>query len=290
MTCLALTANSNFIISGSSDSTAHVWSLERVLSFTRAWEEESELPAPIATFGGHRAAITSLVSSSSSSNTVIVFSSSWDGTIHRWNALTGEKLSTIFASKAITCLTVDPANRALYIAHEDGSVTFQDLMVPSKTGHGSNDLVDLDMNKNNWISTKIPNDYINCMDLTYDGTLLLCGHQSGRVSAWSTGQQGFLHDITQDNFPVTNLRMIHPPELLDEPQTCGQSIIKPKIDLSQATASNRGHNIPSIYTLQAKIVRRRSLTREYANGSTAFENGWPDEIILEGSRMFGGAK
>lgn len=56
---------------------------------------------------------------------------------------------------------------------------------------------------------------VNCLGLSYDGTILLSGHASGKIIRWDAGPRKFSTELADLNAPVTNLTILSPfPSLL----------------------------------------------------------------------------
>lgn len=210
-------------------------------------------------------------------NTIV--SVSEDGTLHRWSLVDGQKISTAFSSKGVASLCLDPADRALYLGHDDGSVSFQDLMVPLQSANKANDMLDTDDKRNNWSSSLTLSDSILCMTLTYDATVLLTGHRSGRVSAWNIAKQTYLKELNKLENPVTNIAMLIPDGLAQDQRAIGSEVIKPRLDLSNTVFTKGTSDVPINYTINAQINRGISDT---STGLGITEDGWPDHILRNG--------
>lgn len=280
MTSLVLTPNNLQVLSGAADSNIHVWSLERALSFSRAQlSDSSALPRPAFSFGEHRSAIISMISSNSHFSTNTAFSVSEDDTIHRWSSVNGQIFTTIFSQKPVTSLCLDPADRALYLGHKDGSVTFQDLMVSSQAAEEAIELLDIDHTRDTWSSSETSSDAVTCMTLTYDGTILLTGHRSGRILSWNVAKRAFFKVLAKLEDPVTNIIMSFPEGLSKEYFAIGNVVIKPRLELSNSMAPAGMSSIPSDYTINGKLSGRHA---EATDELGITEDGWPDHILREG--------
>ena len=71
-----------------------------------------------------------------------------------------------------------------------------------------------------------------CIDLSYDGTVLLSGHENGKVQTWDVGKGRYNTQIADFSYPITNLRMLSPTGFPNQPQHILkiQSIVKPRYD------------------------------------------------------------
>lgn len=207
VTCI--TGDSEFVISGSEDSNILVWSVPQLLSLS-----STGTPEPLRNLSNHRAGITALVMGHSTSGTNVLVSASKDNTAIVWNYHSGELLRTFLLPSTPSALAMDPCDRAVYIGFEDSSVQLVDLFNPTSS---TNSLFDANAQATP-ISIKseplsgAPStlERVNCLGVSYDGTTLLSGHQSGKIVQWETGPRKFSSELTDLNSPVTNLHMLSP--------------------------------------------------------------------------------
>jgi pre-rRNA-processing protein IPI3 len=66
-----------------------------------------------------------------------------------------------------------------------------------------------------------------CAGISYDGTILLSGHASGKIIQWDTGRRSFAAELNDLNAPVTNLIMLSP--FPEKRMTKAVSVVKPKL-------------------------------------------------------------
>jgi pre-rRNA-processing protein IPI3 len=66
-----------------------------------------------------------------------------------------------------------------------------------------------------------------CTGISYDGTILLSGHASGKIIQWDTGRRSFAAELTDLNAPVTNLIMLSP--FSGKRMTKVVGVVKPKL-------------------------------------------------------------
>ncbi|KAL8816695.1 MAG: hypothetical protein Q9223_004330, partial [Gallowayella weberi] len=100
----------------------------------------------------------------------------------------------------------------------------------------------------------------HCLQVSYDGTALLSGHENGKIQCWSPATRGFSNQIADLILPITNLLML-PPTGFPNPQTpCLKlhNVVKPRYE-SSFTAGNGSSNngtstIPINYTLTAQFL------------------------------------
>jgi pre-rRNA-processing protein IPI3 len=100
-----------------------------------------------------------------------------------------------------------------------------------------------------------------CIGVSYDGTLLLSGHNSGKISQWDTGRRCFSAELADLNAPVTNIAMLSPfPETRS---TIAVTVVKPKL--------GEGH-----YTFTAQLTG--SLTKSHFDEITD-NPGFPAKML-----------
>lgn len=207
MSCVA--ATSQHIITGSEDSNIHVWSVADLVSLTA-----TETHRQIRTLSNHRAAITAVAVGHSSSDINICVSASKDNTCIVWNYHTGGLLRTFLLSLSPQCLTIDPCDRAFYVGFEDGSIQPIELFQPTATVNSLYDsnlqATPIQMLPNHLGGAPSDQGAVQCLSLSYDGTVLLSGHASGKIIKWDTGPRKFSAELADLNAPVTNLTILSP--------------------------------------------------------------------------------
>lgn len=260
MSCIV--GNLSHIISGSEDSNIHVWSTPKLLSLT-----SSEPHQPLRTLQNHRASITSLALGHSSSTTNICVSTSRDNSCIVWNYHTGDLLRTFLLPSTPLCVTLDPGDRAGYVGFEDGSVQMIDFI---SSASGLNPIFDPSLQATPtqaklppWTA---PSDVgaVHCIGLSYDGTCLLSGHDSGKVVQWDVGRRAFASELVDLNAPVTNLLMLSPfPQKFALQVT---SVVKP--DLREGN-----------YTIKAQLVGRVGENVKAGNKGYESQDGALESLI-----------
>jgi pre-rRNA-processing protein IPI3 len=264
---LVVTNNHSFILSGSADSSIHVWSLPNLISFPK----DSTLSTgnalqntPLRTFSNHRSGITALSCGHSMTATNFAISASDDNACYIWAVASCEILRVILLSSTPFCFTVDPADRAIYLGYEDGNIQCIDLFqigsnnatgtLPDSVHNAAQDSsIHLD-SKDAWSAASADIGSAQCICLSYDGTMLLSGHGSGRVLSWDVAKGRVQKSIADFRQSVTNLIMLRPDGLPSHrPSFQVKTITKPKLEYSMPT--KRGTTgIPPGYTLQGQIV------------------------------------
>lgn len=260
VSCLSVLPGNTFILSGSSDSNVHIWSLPQLVSFSQPQSLSShDTPpnVPVRTFSNHRSGITALACGHSRPLTNFAVSVSSDGTCYVWSTADCQVLRTILFDSASQCLAVDPADRALYSGHEDGTVHSFDFYNESKItrkSHTSVASIQLDT-KDSWSPASSENGSAQCLTLSYDGTILLSGHSSGRVLSWDIAKHRVQKIVADLGNSVTNIAMQRPEGLpTKRPGIEVKTVVKPKSELSSSSNHTGTSDIPADYSLQVQIT------------------------------------
>jgi pre-rRNA-processing protein IPI3 len=263
---LLVTNNQSFILSGSADSNVHVWSLPNLILFPQASTlstDHAPTNVPLRTFSNHRSGISALSCGHSSTATNFAVSASDDNTCYIWAIDSCEILRTILLPSTPLCFAVDPADRAIYAGNADGNIHCIDLFrTKSNSATNATDSVHnaiqggalpLD-STDGWSAASADIGSAQCISLSYDGTMLISGHGSGRILSWDVSKGRVQKSIADLGQSVTNLIMLKPDGLsIERPMFEVPAITKPKIDYSMPV--KRGSTgIPAGYILRGQIL------------------------------------
>ncbi|KAF2785812.1 WD40 repeat-like protein [Melanomma pulvis-pyrius CBS 109.77] len=262
VTSLAVDPSSNYFLSGSADSMIHVWSLPSILSFSSDTSR-----TPIHTLSTHRGAITSLVCGHSASTANTAVSISQDKSAIVWDYHNGQALRTYLLPEAPTAVALDPADRAFYIAYEDGSlqvVDFYDEVQQSapidtlrETSLSHRPVQPSTKRRFNAESQKLGGAL--SLSLSWDGTTLVSGHSSGKIAAWDIAKGNYISTLSSLVGPVTNLQFLAPTGFPNAPEPKFKilTVVKPKQDTG---TSNSGIGlVPANYSLNVQLTGQLSV-------------------------------
>ncbi|KAJ5692661.1 hypothetical protein N7462_002084 [Penicillium macrosclerotiorum] len=307
VTSLVVDPTSNFILSGSSDASIHVWSLPNILSFSKPAASRDRQPSnsPVRTFSNHRAAITSLAVGHSSGRHNIVVSTGKDNTAIAWDYQTGRVLRTFLLPFSATCVALDPVDRAFYVGYEDGSVQSVDFYRNASAQHPLHDsslqsIPAQVSTEDRWLPPAADSGAAKALGLSYDGTTLFSAHQSGKVLSWNISRRKFSSSIADYTHPVTNLVMLPPSGLASSSQELKRTIhtiVKPRHDSAFADPSHAPGAVPAEYAFHSHIVAPlQPKSRKSTQFSQALTHAFfPDSMIEDGLaelaafRQLGGA-
>ncbi|EDU50023.1 WD40 repeat [Pyrenophora tritici-repentis] len=259
VTCIVVDPSSNFFLSGSSDAMIHVWALPSILSFS-----PDASRSPLHTLSTHRGPISSIACGHSWSSANIAVSISGDKSAIVWDYHNGQALRTYLLQEAPTAVTLDPADRAFYVAYADGSLqtidfydevqkhTLLDLLRDSASSHRP--IQPSPKTRFSADSQKLGGAL--SLSLSWDGTTLLSGHASGKIATWDIAKANYLSTPANLPGPVSNLRFLPPVGFPNtrEPTFKIQTIVKPKQDAGMTSSGNG--LIPPNYTLNMQLTGR----------------------------------
>ncbi|CAK3790378.1 Pre-rRNA-processing IPI3 [Lecanosticta acicola] len=284
ITALAVDATSNFLLSASKDSTIHVWSIPSLLSFANMSDA-----APLRTFSTHRSEITALVLGHSTSHCNFAVSASKDKTCLIWDYRTGHILRTYLLPGIPLCIALDPADRAVYLGYEDGSLQQLDMFT-SSGGHldsilnGKAAAEPMQPSKSSlWKVVDSSHASVLSMSVCFDGSTVITGHHSGSVLAWDVARGSFTSALTQAPLPapVNNLCFLPItgfPSKLHDMGIRINDVVKPKF---AAFDNGDGGSVPGNYALNAQLLD--NLDSQSTDFQTALSaSSFPSALLDEG--------
>lgn len=259
---------SNFILSGSSDASIHVWSLFDLLSFTKQPSGRDRQPpnSPIRTFSNHRAAVTAIVLGHSTGRYNIAVSAAQDNTAIAWDYRTGHVLRNILLPSSAASLALDPADRAFYVGYEDGSVQSADFYKERSIQHP---LYDSSLqatptqlsSEERWLQPSADSGAAHTLTLSHDGMTLLSGHENGKVYSWSVGRRKFASATADFTHPITNIIMLPLEGLFQQAASLNRTvhtIVKPRYDHTLSENMQAAGTVPVDYEFSTHLLRSSS--------------------------------
>ncbi|KAF2160268.1 hypothetical protein M409DRAFT_70606 [Zasmidium cellare ATCC 36951] len=273
VTSVKVDATSNFLLSASKDSTVHVWSVPALLSFSTAGDV-----SPLRTFSSHRGEITSLVLGHSASHCNFAVSVSKDRTCLIWDYRTNHLLRTYLLPGVPLCLCLDPADRSVYVGYEDGSIQQIDLYA---SPIGSLDAVQNGKNPTDpvqpptssiWKVADSSHGATLSLDVSFDGNVVISGHQSGAILSWDVARGNFISSQTQHTLPapVNCLSFLPVTGFATSASTSPQKntkiheAVKPKFAAFDTADSG---TVPGNYTVQVRFPKDLHLSRSHKKPS-----------------------
>lgn len=237
----------------------HVWALPTILSFSPDTSR-----TPVHTLSTHRGPISSIACGHSSSSANLAVSISGDKSAIVWDYHNGHALRTYLLPEAPTAVTLDPADRAFYVAYADGSMQTVDFYDDVQQTVATDVLRDPSSShrpvqpspKTRFSADSQKLGGALSLSLSWDGTTLVSGHASGKVAAWDVAKSNFSTTITSLPGPVSNLQFLQPTGFPNAPERNFKihTVIKPKQE--GGVAGSRNGLIPSGYTLNMQLTGR----------------------------------
>jgi pre-rRNA-processing protein IPI3 len=236
----------------------HVWALPLLLSFS-----PDTLRSPLHTLSTHRGPVMSVVCGHSSSSSNIAVSVSQDKSAIIWNYHSGQALRTYLLPELPEAVTLDPADRALYIAYGDGSLQIIDFYDDWQKAAPTDMVQDKSLSHRPMQPSKRSRFSAESqklgaalsLSLSWDGTTIISGHESGKVALWDAAKRNWQSILANLPGPVTNLRFLEPTGFpnAQEPPFKIYTVVKPKQDLGLVNSTSL---VPPNYSLTMQFTGR----------------------------------
>lgn len=255
VTSLAVDPTSSFFLSGSPDAMVHVWALPQILSFA-----PDASRSPLHTLSTHRGPITSIVLGHSPSSANIAISTSEDKSAIVWDYRNGQLLRTYLLPELPHATALDPADRAFYIAYQDGSLQTVDFYDDMQKTTATDTLRDTASShrpiqpsaKSRFSAESQKLGPAIALSLSWDGQTLISGHTTGKVAVWDTAKGNYLSTVANLPGPVTALTFLEPTGFPNPPVPAFkmQTVVKPKQDSGM---TNGNALVPPNYVLTMQL-------------------------------------
>ncbi|KKK16486.1 hypothetical protein ARAM_000409 [Aspergillus rambellii] len=296
VTALVVDPSSNFILSGSSDASIHVWSLVDLLSFTKPPSGRDRQPpnSPIRTFSNHRAAISAIAVGHSSGRYNIAVSVAQDNTAIAWDYRTGHVLRTFLLPFSAVSLTLDPVDRAFYVGYTDGSVQAVDFYKDQSIQHPLHDASlqatpSQPPTEDRWLPPSSDSGAAHTLTLSYDGMTLLSGHENGKVYSWNVGRRKYAATVATRLIPLQTFKPRYDHTLLENSHAAGAVPVDYEFSthlLPPSASASRDARAKSTWFAEAAAhpyfptsMLDQGLADLSALGQTAGSNGAPTQSL-----------
>ena len=299
--CLAISRTDDFALSGSADTTILVWSLGDLLSFNAPSIGLDDRVRPRHSLTGHNGPITSIAMGSGAASNNIALSSSVDKTLIIWNYFQGQALKTVLLTSVPKCVILDMADRAAFAGYEDDSVQKIEFLRESALSHiydPSKSTAPLEpAAASRWFSVNTDHSKEKSgtlsLCLSYDGTMLLSGHEDGSINQWDVGGGRFAGNLCRhDRAPISNLMFERPRGFLQStaPRRRNVKIVKPKTheNFSRVLAPELGATYASATQFLVSRGYESNCGRHYTRSNRRTDSrcnlcnvGLPDWLLRE---------
>ena len=206
------------------------------------------------------------------------------------------------------CTVFDPAERVLYAGLDDGSIQLVDFFQRppfaevGNSEHGSS-MPSQPSPEDRWsmpLDTRSPT---LSLTISYDGTILVSGHEDGRILAWDVAKGKYMSKLNDLQAPVSNLQILEPigfPQTKQVP-TASSSVVKPKYESALSSNGSSGGllTVPEKYVFTGTFRSSVSVPQQLGEGGPRdglvddFEaalthSSFPSHILDEGIATFSG--
>ena len=190
-------------------------------------------------------------------------SGSADNTCIIWDYQAGNILHTFLLPATPLCLTLDPADRAFYAGYEDGSIQLVDIFKQKSlvnTAHNPalTTTPTQPPPEDRW-SLNDTASAARSLTISYDGTIVLSGHDNGKVHEWDVGMRRCGANSSDYFAPVTNLLMLPPQGFPSKPTPTSRllTVVKPRYESTlggSGTTFSASELVPENYMFSAQFM------------------------------------
>lgn len=261
ISALAIDSTSNYLLSGSLDSTVLVWSLTALLTFSNTDSSAQLNPrSPISSLSNHRGPITCLAIGHSQSQLDVAISGSEDSSVVIWDYKKGTSLCTYLLQAIPRSLILDVSDRGFFTTYDEGSVQLIDLFANSGS---TRILYDDDQSQvpmqpgeqNLWKAEGQDLGPGISLTLSWDGSKLLSGHKSGKIVSWDTGKGTFMAVMETLPGAVTNLVTL---PLEGFPQAPNKSCRAGEVVKPRMVTADSGNIVSGDYSFSTQLTRKNA--------------------------------
>ena len=150
----------------------------------------------------------------------------------------GDTIRIFLLSLPALTLTIDPAERAIYAGLRDGSIQMINLIGednhtgPLRPSMNSFQQPTQPPEKDRWRNSTASGQAALSLGLSFDGTLLLSGHQDGKVHTWDVAKGRYDACPLAQSAPITNILVLKPQGFPTEcpKATKMTTVVKPRLN------------------------------------------------------------
>ena len=194
------------------------------------------------------------------------------------------------------CLTLDPADRAFYVGHEDGSIQLVGFHKSPSLVHPIYDPAlratpTQPPAADCWTLPGENRSAALCIEISYDGTSVLSGHQDGKVQSWDIAKGRYSNQLADVTFGVTNICMLPPSGFPNEdpPGLKVHTLVKPRYESSLGSSNplSTSNGVPENYTFSAQFFSSIPVPPTVSDPLFSFDRAlidpsFPQDILDEG--------
>ncbi|KAG4305411.1 hypothetical protein PORY_000967 [Pneumocystis oryctolagi] len=208
ITAITFTMDNTFFLTGSEDSSLCLWRLSDVVDL----HVQKDNIRAVKTWNDHRLSITDIVCGFGTANMARVFTSSLDNTVNVWDLGTQSLLTTFVLQNPVTCLTIDPTEKAFYAGTDAGNIYLVDLYRPSEENSsesfyeavGGSKKIIQGVKDESYVF-KGHESTVLCITLSFDGSLLITGSEDKNVFVWDIATRQMIQSFRKQNGPITSI-------------------------------------------------------------------------------------
>lgn len=225
ITVIQFSSCGTYLVTGSEDTRCLIWRTLDLVSIYNSSQSQDTVK-PYASFHDHSLPVTDLaVLASGNINDLRLYTVSLDNTLRIYDITTRKLLTTFVLPHGIECLTLDPANRAIYVGMTNGLIrtvllyTIKNSTLESIGGNNKIITLDNDVELKQLFvhhqqqATKKKNEpedntpiKVTQLAISFDGTNLISGDSAGRVFVSDTVTRQVVKSFTLLNSSISQVQ------------------------------------------------------------------------------------
>lgn len=213
VTVLKTTNDGSLLVTAGKDARVLVWKITDLVSFVK---DDDKIVRPVHVISDNTLEVTDIFINNSIYQDTKIYTVSKDSTIRVYDVLKFQLVSTFTIGQQIESLTVDSADRAIYIGLSNGNIRQINLYEPNpatnileaKGGFGKVITLSEDHQLTNTLTHHSPHP-VTSLCLSLDGSLLISGDASGKVTASDVVSKQVVKELKELGSRITNIEVLN---------------------------------------------------------------------------------
>lgn len=212
-TSMKVTSDGSYLITSGKDSRVLVWRIADLVAFNK---DDEKLVKPVHVFSDHTLEVTDVFVSNNTHQDSKLYTVSKDSTIRVYALQNFTLLSTFVINGQIQSITVDSADRAMYVGLADGHIRIINLyeanpatnVLEARGGHGKVLTLQPDHELKETITYHAGHG-VTQLALSLDGSLVISGDEKGRVAVIDVVSKQVVKELKELSGSITSVQVLN---------------------------------------------------------------------------------
>lgn len=213
VSALKTTNDGSFLVSAGKDARVLIWKITDLVSFVK---DDDSIVRPFHVISDNTLEVTDIFINNSIYQDTKLYTVSKDSTIRVYDILKFQLISTFTIGQQIESITVDSADRAIYIGLSNGNIRQINLYEPNpatnileaKGGYGKVITLSEDHQLTNTLTHHSPHP-VTSLCLSLDGSLLISGDSSGKVTVSDVVSKQVVKELKELGSSITDIKVLN---------------------------------------------------------------------------------